>query len=231
MVRPLSPSNSLSGAFLQMNATPDQDKLFWVASQLRFIRQISYALTVGCALFAIPSWAHEVEVAGEVAGIWHIEPNHNPKAGEPTTVWVALTRKGGQLLPLEQATCQLSVYTQPRKPGDQPLLQPPVKAIAAEQYQGIPAAEVRFPKTGLYQLQLSCSPKTTGAFQPFQMDYQVTVAQSGSTPVAPTDKSLQPAQAATRRNLTLPRAVTLTIAGIAAAGLTVLLIRSRQQHR
>lgn len=128
------------------------------------------------AVIAIPAIAHKVEVVGDVAGTWHIEPNHNPKAGTPARAWVALTRKGGQLVPLNQASCQMAVYAKPRKSRDQPILRPTVKAIAAERYQGIPGADITFPKVGLYQLQLNCSPKTKGSFQPFQMQYDVTVA-------------------------------------------------------
>lgn len=124
--------------------------------------------------------AHNVAVTEDIAGTWHIEPNHSPKAGEPATVWIALTRKGGQILPLEQADCSLKVYSQPQKPDAQPILSPPLKAIAAEQYQGIPGADIIFPTTGLYQLKLACAPKLEGDFTPFQMDYEVTVS-SGVT--------------------------------------------------
>lgn len=152
---------------------------------------ISFA---GTALFALPVTsvlAHTIEVTGDVAGTWHIEPNHTPKAGESATVWVALTRKGGIILPLEQANCQLGVYDIPRRQGDQPVLQPPLQAIAIEQYQGIPGAEIVFPKTGLYRLELSCTPKVKEGFIPFQMAYEITVV-SGSTSPAPTKESPQP---------------------------------------
>lgn len=129
------------------------------------------------ALIGTPAIAHKVEVVGDVAGTWHIEPNHNPRVGVPARTWVALTRRGGALVPLSQANCQMAVYSKPRRSGDQPILRPTVKAIAAERYQGIPGADITFPKVGLYQLQLSCSPKTKGNFQPFQMQYDVTVAQ------------------------------------------------------
>ena len=119
--------------------------------------------------------SHEVEVAGDVAGTWHIEPNHNPKAGVPARTWIALTKRGGTLLPLSQAKCQLAVYNKPRQPNATPILQPTLKPISADRYRGIPGADITFPKIGLYELELNCSPKTAGAFQPFQMRYAVTV--------------------------------------------------------
>lgn len=127
------------------------------------------------SLLLLPAIAHEVEVVGDVAGTWHIEPNHNPKAGTPARTWIALTRRGGAVLPLDQAKCQLAVYSKPRKPGTSPILRPTLKAVSAERYQGIPGADITFPKVGLYQLELSCTPKTAGSFKPFQMKYDVTV--------------------------------------------------------
>jgi hypothetical protein len=119
--------------------------------------------------------AHEVKVVGDVAGTWHIEPNHNPKVGVPARTWIALTRKGGEILPLDQATCHLAVYTRPRKPGAKPVLTPTLTAVSAERFRGIPGADITFPKVGLYQLELTCSPKKSSAFKPFQMKYDVTV--------------------------------------------------------
>ncbi|MBF2050166.1 MAG: hypothetical protein IGS54_22830 [Elainella sp. C42_A2020_010] len=164
------------------------------------------AVTIGLLLLAAnslahpPVLAHKVEVTADVAGTWHVEPNHAPKAGEPAQVWIALTRKGGELLPLEQGNCQLQVYALPRAAADPPLLTPTLQAVSAEQYQGIPGAEVVFPKIGLYELELGCTPKTAGDFTPFQMSYEVTVATAASPPAAsplaeePTAQPAQPNQ-------------------------------------
>lgn len=138
--------------------------------------------TLFLSLLVSPAVAHNVEISKDVAGTWHVEPNHTPKAGETARAWVALTRKGGQILPLEQASCQMAAYSQPRKKGDVPVLQPAVKAISIEKYRGILGADIVFPQTGLYQLELSCTPKTQGDFQPFQMKYDVTVATGAAAP-------------------------------------------------
>ncbi|MBF2065228.1 MAG: hypothetical protein IGS39_12510 [Calothrix sp. C42_A2020_038] len=123
-----------------------------------------------------PAIAHNIQVKGDVAGLWHVEPNHSPKAGETARAWVALTRKGGKLLPKSQVNCQMAVYSKPRKPNDLPILQPVVQAINAEKYKDIPGADIIFPNTGLYQLELSCTPTTEGDFRAFTMQYDVTVA-------------------------------------------------------
>lgn len=137
-----------------------------------------YCLSAGLLLsaaIAYPVQAHEVKVVGDVAGTWHIEPNHNPKVGVPARTWIALTRRGGTILPLDQATCQLAVYARPRKSGAKPVLTPTLTAVSAERYQGIPGADITFPAVGLYQLELNCTPKKTGNFKPFQMRHDVTV--------------------------------------------------------
>jgi len=126
-------------------------------------------------LNSISVLAHEVEVSGDVAATFHLEPNHNPRAGQPARVWFALTRRGGQIIPLEQCNCKLAVYLKNRKNGDKPLMQPPLTAIFAEKYQGIPGANIVFPKAEIYELKLSGTAKTKGNFKPFQLSYTVTV--------------------------------------------------------
>jgi len=36
--------------------------------------------------------AHTVKISGDVAAVFHIEPEHNPRAGKPSLTWFALTR-------------------------------------------------------------------------------------------------------------------------------------------
>ena len=126
-------------------------------------------------LNSISVLAHEVEVSGDVAATFHLEPNHNPRAGQPARVWFALTRRGGQIIPLEQCNCKLGVYLKERKEGDKPLMQPPLKAISAERYKGIPGADIVFPKAGIYELELSGTAQNKANFKPFKLTYTVTV--------------------------------------------------------
>jgi len=126
-------------------------------------------------LNSISVLAHEVEVSADVAATFHLEPNHNPRAGQPARVWFALTRRGGQIIPLEQCNCKLGVYLKERKEGDKPLMQPPLKAISAERYKGIPGADIVFPKAGIYELELSGTAQNKANFKPFKLTYTVTV--------------------------------------------------------
>jgi hypothetical protein len=128
--------------------------------------------------------AHTIKIAGDVGGTIHLEPNDNPSAGQPTQTWFALTRKGGQVLPLKECNCRLAIYAEPHTPGEPALLEPPLKPVDAERYQGIPGAEITFPKPGVYELQLSGKPATAGSFRPFDLKFQVTVA-AGKAVTAP----------------------------------------------
>ena len=75
---------------------------------------------------AMPALAHQVDVAEEVGGTLHIEPNDIPRAGESSLAWFALTEKGGEVIPLTNCDCKLSLYAQPYGVGDAPIAQPPL---------------------------------------------------------------------------------------------------------
>lgn len=120
--------------------------------------------------------AHTVKISADVGGTVHLEPNDSPRAGEVTPAWFLLTRKGGQVIPLKDCHCQLAIYAEPHVTGEPALIQPLLKPIQAERYQGIPGAEFIFPKPGAYQLQLSGTPVTARSFLPFELKFLVTVA-------------------------------------------------------
>jgi hypothetical protein len=117
-----------------------------------------------------PAIGHTVKTATDVAATFHLEPSHNPKAGEPARIWFALTKAGGTPIPLSDCDCQLAV-----KQGETQIATVPLQAINAEQYQGIPGGETVFQKVGIYQLIFSGKAKDTKAFQPFALKYEVTV--------------------------------------------------------
>jgi hypothetical protein len=113
--------------------------------------------------------AHNVKVDDQVAATFHLEPNHNPRAGEAAKIWFALAKKGGEAIALADCDCVLTV-----RQKETVVATPGLSALDVEQYRGIPAATFTFPAVGLYSLRLSGKPKTTG-FNPFNLDYEVTV--------------------------------------------------------
>lgn len=128
-----------------------------------------------------PAIAHQVQIADDVGGTVHIEPNDNPRAGTPSLAWFALTRQGGELIPLQDCNCRLSVYAQPRQPDDAPVQQPLLQPVAAEGYQNVPGADITFPQVGAYELVLQGEPTASEDFLPFELTFAVTVATGQAT--------------------------------------------------
>jgi hypothetical protein len=134
------------------------------------------------SLLAAPVLAHTVKVNSDVAATFHIEPHHNPTAGKPSFAWFALTRKGGQLIPLSQCNCQLGVYPIPHDEAKAvPLLKPALKTVNVEKYKGIIGATITFPKAGQYEVELRGTAKSPATFKPFSLSYTVTVGGSGGS--------------------------------------------------
>lgn len=191
-----------------------------------------------------PAAAHQVQVSGEVGGTAHIEPNDNPRAGVPSQAWFAITRQGGELIPLEACNCQLAIYAQPYRSGDAPVQEPALEPVSAEGYEGVPGAEITFPEVGAYELVLRGEPQTPNAqtlneFQPFELRFNVTVAagQTAASPAppspdAPNATDASPIAAAPETDAAPDRATWLLWAVplvILAIGFPLLLARARKQ--
>ena len=154
--------------------------MFYLSSSSKILSSI---ICLTC--FVSPAAAHKVKTNADVGATFHIEPNHNPRAGETARAWFALTQSGGKIIPLEQCDCQLAVYSQSSADSEQLQLEPPLQAISAEQYQGIPGAEIVFPEAGAYELQLKGTPKAGANFQPFELQYTVNVLAEKTSSKAP----------------------------------------------
>jgi hypothetical protein len=146
-----------------------------------YVRRLGSGFMASGALIALaiayPVLSHEIESSGNVAATFHIEPSHNPKVGKPSRAWFALTRRGGQLIPLSQCNCKLAVYPVPYQAGQTPpLMRPALTAYSVERYQGIPSALITFAKPGLYELKFSGKPKSGVNFDAFELSYRVTVS-------------------------------------------------------
>jgi hypothetical protein len=153
-------------------------------------RRFSWVI-VSAAIVAAPgvtpaSFAHNIETDGDVGATFHLEPNHNPKSGEPATVWFALTRNGGEPIPLSDCDCTLSIVN--TQDEAKTIEAPELTAIDVETYTDIPSAEVVFPEAGLYAVKLSGTPSATAAetFEAFELSYDVTARPGDATDDADT---------------------------------------------
>ena len=145
-------------------------------------RHILFSSLLLSTLFSTPALAHNIRTNADVGVTFHIEPDHSPRAGESSRAWFALTRQGGELIPLSECDCELKVYLESASSSDEPILNPTLIAISPEKYQNIPGANLVFPQPGIYQLELTGKPTQEGNFAPFQVSYPVTVNPGVTTP-------------------------------------------------
>ena len=173
---------------------------------------------------------HEVKIAEDVGATLHIEPNDIPKAGEEVLAWFALTRPGGETIPLANCDCTLTIYAQPKDQpyeGKTPELTPTLSAVDAEGYQDIPGARLTFPDVGTYTLVISGEPKQEGDFTPFTLDFEKTIAsgipkipENAETALPPPEESSDDLPAVEEeRPVAAVGYVKWAIAGIGIAGL------------
>ncbi|MBD2177329.1 hypothetical protein H6F42_10445 [Pseudanabaena sp. FACHB-1998] len=116
--------------------------------------------------------AHEVKTSQNVGGTIHIEPNDHPVAGKKTRIWVALTKRGGEIIPYEKCNCQMEV----RSLTDRSIrftVNNPLSIL--DRYLGLPSLEVTFPQVGRYELKLSGSPLNNQDFAPFELTFTTNV--------------------------------------------------------
>lgn len=176
----------------------------------------------------VPVAAHKIQIAEDVGGTLHIEPNDYPEAGKPALTWFALTRRGGQVIPLKQCNCQLVIYAEPRV-ATAPLLKPALEPVAVEQYKGIPGAAIAFPKAGAYELQLRGTPTAGANFQPFELKFNVTV--TGAAPTASPQAARSPSESAEQQTPATGRALPIFFVPgvIIALGILWLVVRLLKQ--
>ena len=116
--------------------------------------------------------AHEVRTSQEVGGTIHIEPNDRPIAGKKSTIWVALTKRGGEIIPYAKCNCRMEV----RSLSDRNIRFTVRNSLAIiERYLGLPSLEVTFPQVGRYELKLSGSAKNGQDFPPFELTFTTNV--------------------------------------------------------
>ena len=119
--------------------------------------------------------AHQVRVADDIGGTLHIEPDDRPRAGQSVLMWFALTRKGGIPLQLDECDCTVQVFQLPLDDRSEALTSPQLQAVEAENYSGIPGANVTFPEAGAYAISISGQPVEENDFRRFELRFDVTV--------------------------------------------------------
>ncbi len=191
-------------------------------------------------LSGLPAQAHKTEVSGNVAGTWHLEPDHSARAGEPARVWVALTQQGGRVIPLEQCDCNLAVY-RANQANSAPVMQPTLTAMSPENVANVPGAEITFPNVGEYKIVLTGSPTADATFTPFELSYTTVVAASSASASTPPPQpavdqgNLEPLPASSdRESVAVPVqaswvwGIAIAVGGVGLAIATLLFLRRQK---
>jgi len=129
-------------------------------------------ITLATITTATVAIAHEVRISQEVGGTIHIEPNDRPVAGKKTRIWIALTKRGGEVIPYQKCNCRMEV----RSLTDKSIKFTVSDSLAIlERYLGLSSKEVTFPQVGRYELKLIGSPRNDANFQPFELTFTTNV--------------------------------------------------------
>lgn len=116
--------------------------------------------------------AHEVKTSQEIGGTIHIEPNDRPVAGKKSRIWIALTKRGGDIIPYGKCNCTMEVRSLTNRNIKFQLSN---SLAVIESYLGIPSKEVTFPEVGRYELKLIGSAKNGADFPPFELTFMTNV--------------------------------------------------------
>lgn len=125
-------------------------------------------------LIAFSMWggvvfAHETTTNGSASVFIHIDPDDNPKPGEPATLFIDVRNKE-KGFSIENCDCVLTIGQEGTVLSTTSLV--PSGDSSTYDVMSVPFT---FPKNGTYDIGVDGTPKTPGTFTPFSTDYDVTI--------------------------------------------------------
>jgi len=132
------------------------------------LRRIFILALLGAAslmLVVAPGWAHQIASNNGVSVQVHVNPNDEPIAGTPTTIWVVRVKnvKGNGLFSWATCRCQLKVFDSSGTV---------VQSGAAKAAQ----TAITFPEAKAYGITFSGRIKRNGAWRTFKVSYAIRAA-------------------------------------------------------
>ena len=129
------------------------------------LRRISILALIGAAsvmLVVAPAWAHQIASNNGVSVQVHVNPNDEPIAGTPTTVWVVRVKnvKGKGTFAWATCRCQLKVFDS----SGTVIQSGPAKAAQTA---------VTFPEAKAYGITFSGRIKRNGVWKAFKVSYAI----------------------------------------------------------
>jgi hypothetical protein len=118
--------------------------------------------------------AHVLQSDGNIGAVMHIDPNDDPTAGQPSSLYFEFKDKQSKF-GSENCDCQFIVLRQDAQIYTQPLFQ------NAQSNTLNAFVQYTFPTIDVYQIKVTGKPLTPNAFQPFALTYNVRVSRTTST--------------------------------------------------
>lgn len=73
-------------------------------------RVVAAAVAVTLVVGAAPAWPHQIASNNGVAVQAHVDPNDEPVAGQPTTVWIVRVKGKNVVFSWKTCRCRLNVF-------------------------------------------------------------------------------------------------------------------------
>jgi hypothetical protein len=131
-------------------------------------------LAVSPLISTLPLIAHQMNAAGSVGAMIHLEPNDSPFAGKNTMTWFMLTRQSGEMIAPKQCDCKVMALDA----NEQPIVHHlPLTTMQLAGHQAGHEAirtDITFPKAGAYTVVLTGKSKDN-SFDPFELKFPITV--------------------------------------------------------
>ena len=76
----------------------------------KFARLVAAAVAASLTLVVAPAWSHQIASNNGVSVQVHVDPNDEPVAGQPTTVWVVRVKGLNAVFSWKTCRCRLKVF-------------------------------------------------------------------------------------------------------------------------
>ncbi len=126
-----------------------------------------------------PVSAHFLATDGNIGAILHVDPDDDPIAGSPSTIFFEFKDKTNAFNP-QNCNCRLDILENGKVLYSQAVFQDnkDLSQLSA-------AATYTFPQRDVYQIVVSGNPRSGKSFPPFKLSYELRVDREGS----PTDNA------------------------------------------
>lgn len=136
-------------------------------------RSLIKMAVIGAATLVVvvaPAWGHQIASNNGVSVQVHVNPNDEPIAGVPTTIWVVRVKplKATTVFSWKTCRCKLKVFDSSG-------------TVVLDTAVSTPRTPITFPEEKAYGITFSGRVKRSGVWKPFKVSYAIrTVAHEGA---------------------------------------------------